>query len=309
MAVASDARPGPTGFRRVLQHMRKEWTAYLFLAPSLLQLSVLFFFPVAFSFYLSFHEWNILEPEKPFVGLANYARLLRDTRVHQALLNTTYYTVISVPLTLFCGLLVALLLNNQVHGRGIFRAIFYLPGITSAVAVAIVWKWIFNGDFGLINYYLTWIGAISEPIRWLTDPILAMPSVIVVSVWAGVGGSMIIYLAGLQAIPEEIYDAAKVDGAGPIRRLFSITIPLLAPSTFYLLIISVIWAFQEFGRVYLLTSGGPAGRTTTIAYYLYTSAFRNFEMGYAAAISYLLFALIFVFTLVQMRFAYRDFSY
>jgi multiple sugar transport system permease protein len=214
-----------------------------------------------------------------------------------------------VPLTLVCGLLVALLLNNQIRGRGIFRAIFYLPGITSAVAVAIVWKWIFNGDFGLINYYLTRFGLITSPVRWLTDPILAMPSVIVVSVWAGVGGSMIIYLAGLQAIPEEIYDAAKVDGAGPIRRLFSITIPLLAPSTFYLLIISIIWSFQEFGRPYLLTAGGPAGRTTTIAYYLYTSAFRNFEMGYAAAISYLLFAMIFVFTLLNMRFAYRDISY
>jgi multiple sugar transport system permease protein len=309
MAVASGVGPHPAGFGQVLRKIRKEWTAYLFLAPSLIQLSMFFAFPVIFSFYLSFHEWNIIEPERPFVGLNNYTRLLSDRRIHQAILNTIYYTVVSVPLTLACGLLIALLLNNQIRGRGIFRAIFYLPGVTSAVAVAIVWKWIFNGDFGLINYYLTWLGLISEPIRWLTDPILAMPSVIVVSVWAGVGGSMIIYLAGLQAIPEEIYDAAKVDGAGPIRRLFSITIPLLTPSTFYLLIISVIWGFQEFGRPYLLTAGGPAGRTTTIAYYLYTSAFKNFEMGYAAAISYLLVAMIFVFTLLNMRFAYRDINY
>jgi multiple sugar transport system permease protein len=309
MAVSSSIRAHPSGARRVLRSMRKEWSAYLFLAPGLIQFVVLLVFPVIFSFYLSFHEWNILEPEKPFVGLDNYMRLLHDRRVHQAIWNTLYYTVVSVPLTLFCGLLVALLLNNQIRGRGLFRAMYYLPGVTSAVAVAVVWKWIFNGDFGLINYYLIQMGVINEPIRWLTDPNLAMPSVIIVSIWGGVGGCMIIYLAGLQAIPEEIYDAARVDGAGPIRTLFSITIPLLGPATFFLLITSIIGAFQQFGLPYLLTSGGPGGRTTTIAYYLYTSAFKNFEMGYAAAMSYVLFAMIFVFTLLHMRFTYRDIQY
>ncbi len=309
MAVSSSIRAHPSGARRVLRSMRKEWSAYLFLAPGLIQFVVLLVFPVIFSFYLSFHEWNILEPEKPFVGLDNYMRLLHDRRVHQAIWNTLYYTVVSVPLTLFCGLLVALLLNNQIRGRGLFRAMYYLPGVTSAVAVAVVWKWIFNGDFGLINYYLIQLGVINEPIRWLTDPNLAMPSVIIVSIWGGVGGCMIIYLAGLQAIPEEIYDAARVDGAGPIRTLFSITIPLLGPATFFLLITSIIGAFQQFGLPYLLTAGGPVGRTTTIAYYLYTSAFKNFEMGYAAAMSYVLFAMIFVFTLLHMRYSYRDINY
>ena len=309
MAVTSSINSRPTGNRQILRMMRKEWTAYLFLLPSLLQFAVLMVFPVIFSFYLSFHEWNILEPAKPFVGLDNYTRLLGDRRVRQAIFNTVYYTVVSVPATLFCDLLIALLLNNQIRGRGLFRAMYYLPGITSAVAVAVVWKWIFNGDFGLINYYLIELGLISEPIRWLTDPNLAMPSVIIVSIWGGVGGCMIIYLAGLQAIPEEIYDAAKVDGAGPIRTLFSITIPLLGPATFFLLITSIIAAFQQFGLPYLLTSGGPVGRTTTIAYYLYTSAFKDFEMGYAAAMSYVLFAMIFVFTLLHMRFTYRDINY
>lgn len=299
----------PTSVRRVLREMRKQWSAYLFLAPSLIQFAVLMAFPVVFSFYLSFHNWNILEPAKPFVGLDNYTRLLSDRRVRQAIFNTLYYTVVSVPLTLFSGLLVALLLNTKIRARGLFRSLYYLPGVTSAVAVAVVWKWIFNGDFGLINYYLIQLGLISEPIRWLTDPNLAMPSVIIVSIWGGVGGCMIIYLAGLQAIPDELYDAAKVDGAGPIRMLFSITIPLLGPATFFLMITSIIGAFQQFGLPYLLTSGGPIGRTTTIAYYLYTSAFRNFEMGYAAAMSYLLFAMIFVFTLLHMRFTYRDINY
>ncbi len=309
MAVTSSIKARPTRGRQILRSMRKEWTAYLFLFPSLLQFTVLLVFPVIFSFYLSFHEWNILEPEKPFVGLDNYTRLLRDRRVRQAIVNTIYYTVVSVPATLFCGLLVALLLNNQIRGRSLFRAMYYLPGVTSAVAVAVVWKWIFNGDFGLINYYLIQMGVISEPIRWLTDPNIAMPAVIIVSVWGGVGGCMIIYLAGLQALPDEIYDAAKVDGAGPVRTLFSITIPLLAPATFFLLITSIIGAFQQFGLPYLLTAGGPVGRTTTIAYYLYTSAFKNFEMGYAAAMSYVLFAMIFVFTLLHMRFSYRDINY
>lgn len=309
MAVSANIRPKSNGVRRVLRSMRKEWTAYLFLFPAMLQFFVLTLFSVAFSFYLSFHEWNILEPEKPFVGLDNYLRLLQDRRVHQAIFNTFYYTVVSVPATLFVGLLIALLLNNQIRGRGIFRAMYYLPGITSGVAVAIVWKWVFNGDYGLINYYLIQLGLIDSPIRWLTDPTLAMPSIIIVSVWGGVGGTMIIYLAGLQAIPEEIYDAAKVDGAGPIRRLFSITIPLLNPSTFFLLITSVIGAFQQFGLPYLMTNGGPLGRTTTIAYHLYTSAFRNFEMGYAAAMSYVLFGMIFVFTLIQMRFSNREINY
>jgi multiple sugar transport system permease protein len=309
MAVSSGIKAKPRGLRFTLRRMRKEWSAYLFLAPSLLQFAVLIAFPVFFSFYLSFHEWNILEPEKPFVGLDNYARLLNDRRARQAIFNTLYYTVVSVPLTLFCGLLVALLLNNRIRGRGLFRTMYYLPVVTSAVAVAVVWKWIFNGDYGLINYYLTRIGLITVPIRWLTDPNLAMPSIIIVSLWQGVGGCMIIYLAGLQAIPDEIYDAAKVDGAGSIRMLFSITIPLLGPATFFLLITSIIGAFQEFGRPYLMTSGGPAGRTTTIAYHLYNSAFKNFEMGYAAAMSYILFAMIFVFTLLQMRFTYRDIHY
>jgi multiple sugar transport system permease protein len=309
MAASVKVKSGRTGFKEVLRSMRKEWTAYLFLFPAMLQFFVMTLFSVVFSFYLSFHEWNILEPQKPFVGLDNYVRLLGDRRVHQAIFNTIYYTVVSVPATLFLALLIALLLNNQIHGRGIFRAMYYLPGITSGVAVAVVWKWVFNGDFGLINYYLMQFGLIDEPLRWLTNPNLAMPSIIIVSIWGGVGGAMIIYLAGLQAIPQEIYDAAMVDGAGPVRRLFSITIPLLNPSTFFLLITSVIGAFQQFGLPYLMTNGGPLGRTTTIAYHLYTSAFRNFEMGYAAAMSYVLFGMIFVFTLIQMRFSNRDISY
>lgn len=293
----------------MLKEMRKEWTAYLFLAPGLLLFAVFVVFGVSFSFYLSFHEWNIIEPEKPFVGLGNYIDLMQDRRFKGAVVNTLYYAGISVPLTMLSGLLVALLLNNQIWGRGIFRTLYYLPAVTSAVAAAIIWKWIYNGDYGLLNFYLLKFGLISEPLGWLSNPDLAMPSVILVSVWQGVAFQMVVFLAGLQAIPQELYDAAKVDGATAWKRLRHITIPLLSPTMFFLFIISMIGALQQFTNVFLLTGGGPLRRTTTVGYMVYQKAFKEFEMGYASAISYLLFAMMVVFTVLYWRHMYREIEY
>jgi multiple sugar transport system permease protein len=250
-----------------------------------------------------------LQPETKFVGLNNYARLLEDTRFHQAVGNTLYYAIFSVPLTMALGLLIALLLNNQIRARGLFRTLYYLPVVTPLVIAAIIWKWLYNGDYGLINYYLIQLGLIDKPLLWLSDPNLAMPAVILMSVWKGVGFHMVVYLAGLQAIPEELFDAAKVDGAGSIRRLRSITIPLLAPTSFFLFVISTIGSLQVFTEIYVMTNGGPLRRTTTIVYHLYQTAFKQFEMGYASAMAYALFAMIFVFTLIQMRYLYRDVEY
>ncbi len=299
----------PTGAGRVWREMRKEWSAYLFLAPGLLLFLVFTIFAIAYSFYLSFHEWNILEPAKPFVGLDNYARLLGDRRFGRATLNTVYYTAVSVPLTMLLGLLVALLLNTQIRARGFFRALYYLPVITPLVVAAIIWKWVYNGDFGLLNYYLIRLHLIDEPLLWLSDKNLAMPAVILMSVWKGVGFAMVVYLAGLQAIPEEFYDAAKVDGASAFRRLRDITVPLLSSTTFFLLIISILGSFQVFTQIFIMTSGGPIGRTTTIVYEIYTTAFKEFDMGYASAMAYALFAMMFGFTLVQMRFFRREVEY
>lgn len=271
--------------------------------------SVFTLISVIYSFYLSFQEWNILQPETTFVGLNNYARLLEDTRFHQAVGNTLYYAIFSVPLTMALGLLIALLLNNQIRARGLFRTLYYLPVVTPLVIAAIIWKWLYNGDYGLINYYLIQLGLIDKPLLWLADPNLAMPSVILMSVWKGVGFHMVVYLAGLQAIPEELFDAAKVDGAGSVRRLLSITIPLLAPTSFFLFVISTIGSLQVFTEIYVMTNGGPLRRTTTIVYHLYQTAFKQFEMGYASAMAYALFAMIFVFTLIQMRYLYRDVEY
>ncbi len=303
--VAAPRSKGASAARDLLRQMRKEWTAYLFLSPWFILFSVFTLFSVIFSFYLSFHEWNILEPQKPFVGLQNYIQLLHDSLFLESVGNTLYYTVLSVPLSMVLGLLIALMLNNQIRARGLFRTMYYVPVVTPLVVAAIIWKWVYNGDYGLLNYYLLKLHIIGHPIGWLSDPNLAMPSVVMVSVWKGVGFQMVVFLAGLQAIPQEFYDAAKVDGAGVFNRFRHVTIPLLAPTTFFVAVISVIGSFQVFTEIFIMTNGGPVNRTTTIVYYLYQTAFKEFDMGYASAMAYALFAIVFVFTLLQLRYFRR----
>jgi multiple sugar transport system permease protein len=307
MAVSSASIGLPTGIppksanRGVLRQMRKQWSAYLFLAPTMILFGIFTVAAVIYAFYLSFHEWNILEPAKPYVGLDNYSRLLGDERFGGAVFNTLVYTAASVPLTMGLGLLIALLLNIQIRARGFFRTLFYLPVVTPLVIAAIIWKWVYNGDFGLLNYYLIQIGVIDEPLLWLADPNLAMPAVIITSVWKSVGFSMVVYLAGLQSIPEDFYDAAKVDGAVGWQRLKDITIPLLSSTTLFLAVVSVLGAFQVFTEVFIMTNGGPLGRTTTIVFHIYQTAFKFFDMGYASAMAFGMFAMMFAFTLVQLR--------
>jgi multiple sugar transport system permease protein len=297
-----------SGLRQGWRRLRKNWTAYLFLAPGLLHFFVFTLFAVIFAFYLSFHKWNILEPDKPFVGLANYFRLFGDERFHQSVGNTLLF-MLGIPLTMALGLGIALLLNIKIRGQAIYRTLFYLPVITPLVVSSIIWKWIYQGDYGLLNYYLLKLGLINQKLLWLSDPDLALPALIFMGVWAGAGGHMIIYLAGLQAIPEELYDSAKVDGANGWQRLIHVTIPLLSPTTFFLFVTSVIGTFQIFTQIYIMTSGGPLNRTATIGYYLYEKAFRHLDMGYATAMAFALFAMIFVFTLLQMKFTRGDIEY
>jgi multiple sugar transport system permease protein len=186
---------------------------------------------------------------------------------------------------------------------------FYIPVVTPLVVSAIIWKWVYQGDYGLLNYYLLKFGLIHEKIFWLSDPNLALPALILMGVWGGTGATMVIYLAGLQSIPEDFYDAAKVDGANGWQRLIHITIPLLRPTTFFLLITGIIGAFQIFTEVYIMTNGGPLNRTSTIGYYLYVNAFRELDMGYATAMAFVLFAMIFVFTLIQWKYTRGDVEY
>jgi len=299
--VTTPIKASRRGIRYTLRRMRREWSAYVFLAPGLIVFSVFTVFALIFAFYLTFHEWSIIQPEKPFVGLQNYSNMIQDEQFRRSVINTAYYTGGSVPLTMGIGLLIALLLNQPIRFRGLFRTIYFLPVVTPLVVTAILWKWLYNGDYGLFNYYLLKTHLIHDPLLWLSDKNLAMPAVILMSVWAGVGFSMVIYLAGLQAIPEELYEAAQLDGAGAFAKFRYITLPLLSPTTLFLLVMGIIGSFQIFTQIFVMTSGGPVERTTTMVYYIYESAFKFYEMGYASTLAYGLFALLFLVTLLQLR--------
>ena len=297
-------RPPRRGFKGVLRQMRREWTAYLFNAPGMLLFAVFVVYAVYTSFMLSFHEWDILSPEKPFVGLNNYREVMTDDRFWDSVGRSIYFTVGSVVPTMVIALGLALLLNAKIRALGLFRTAFYLPVITPLVIAAIIWKWVYDADFGLANYYLERLGLIDRPLLWLSDATLAMPAVILVNIWKGVGFNMVVYLAGLQAVPVEFYEAAEVDGAGPWQRFRRITLPLVAPTTFFLLVINTIGAMKTFDTIFVMTSGGPpgpGGATTTVVYYIYTHAFTYFRMGYASALAYVLFVLLFAVSFAQFR--------
>lgn len=300
-APPTDAVEPPFRHRSTWYRMRKNWDAYVFLSVPLLLFSVFTVFALVFAFYLTFHEWSIIEPDRPFVGLQNYRDMVVDASYLRSVANTFYFTGVSVPLTMVFGLLVALLLNLPLKARGFLRTLYFLPFVTPFVVVAIIWKWLYNGDFGLFNYYLLQLHVINTPLRFLADKNLAMPSVIVMSVWAGVGFSMVVFLAALQAIPDMLYEAARVDGANAWHQLRYITIPMLRPTMLFLLVIGIIGSFQVFTQIFIMTNGGPVERTTTMVYYIYQSAFKFYEFGYASTLAFGLFALLFVFTLVQLR--------
>jgi multiple sugar transport system permease protein len=295
------AKKQKKGVLHTLGRVRREWSAYLFIAPGLLLFSVFTFYALVLTGYLTFHRWSIIEPEKPFVGLDNYDRLIHDDSFRRAAINTIYFTGGSVPLTMLIGLGIALLLNQPLWGRSIFRTIYFLPIVTPFVVVSIIWKWLYQPDYGLFNFYLLKTHLIDQPLLWLSDQNLAMPAVILMSVWGGIGYSMVIYLAALQAVPQELYEAAEVDGAGAFARLRYITIPMLRPTTLFLMVIGIIGSFQVFTQIFIMTSGGPVEHTTTMVYFIYQTAFINFDMGYASTLAYALFVMLLVFTVINLR--------
>jgi multiple sugar transport system permease protein len=294
--------------RGLTSRMWRERSAYVFLLPGALIFSVFTVAALVFAFYLTFHRWSIIEPEKPFVGLTNYRDMVHDEQFVGSVLNTAYFTGASVPLSMGIGLLLALLVNLPLRFRSVFRTAFYLPVVTPFVVSAILWKWLYNGDYGLFNYYLLKAHIIDQPLLWLSDKDLAMPAVILMSVWAGVGFSMVVYLAGLQAIPEELYESARLDGAGPLGRLRYITIPMLRPTTLFLLVIGIISSLQVFTQIFVMTNGGPVNKTTTMVYYMYLWAFKYYDMGYASTLAFALFAMLLVFTALQLRLARQGYD-
>lgn len=278
--------------------LRKWLTIAAFLIPSLLPLTLFTIGPMAASLGISFLEWDLLtSPE--FIGMANYTELLGDGEFWAAVGHTFQFLLMYLPLVFVGGLLVAVALNRGVRAIGLLRGMYFLPVVTSWVVVALLWKWLLNPSGGLVNEVLGWVG-ITGP-GWWTDPAWAMASVVLATAWKDLGFVMVIFLAGLQSIPEDYYEAAIVDGAGAWARFRHVTWPLLSPSSFFVLTISLINGFQVFDQVFVMTRGGPAGATTVLVERVYTNAFRYSEMGYAAAMSWALFFIIIVFTALQFR--------
>lgn len=277
---------------------RKALTVLLFLLPNLIGVTLFSLIPIAASLGLSLHRWDMLTPPV-FVGLDNFATLISDPDFWAALRHTLAFIFGYIPLVTAAGLGVAIVLNQKLRGLAFFRTAFFLPVVSSWVAVALIWKWLFNPLYGVVNYLLSLL-SIPGP-AWLFDENWAMPAIILASVWKDVGFVAVPYLAGLQGIADEFYEAASLDGATAAQRFWRITLPLLTPTTFFVLIISLINSFQVFDQIYVMTGGGPVGATSVLVEQIYKQAFRYGKMGYASAISWVLFALVFGATLLQTR--------
>ncbi len=279
-------------------------TAYFFLAPAVSAIFLFFFIPVIAAFLISFTDFDIYTlgdySTLRFVGLDNYLNLFKDDLFWTALKNTFYFVIVAGPLSIMISLGAALLLNSKlVRFKAIFRLSYFLPVVTTLVAVAIVWRFIYHHNFGIMNYFIGFFGI--DPIDWLGDPFWAMPSIILMAVWKNFGYNMIIFIAGLQNIPEELYEAANIEGANAWQKFKSITIPMLAPTTVFISIITMIGFFQLFAEPYVMTQGGPLNSTLSIVQYMYQEGFRWWNMGYSASIAFVLFFIIFIGTLIQFK--------
>ena len=294
---------GPKLKFRIADTLKRNLQGYLFISPWLFGFIFLSAGPILFSLFMSGTRWSLLSAPQ-WIGLENYRNVFFDDPLFfRSLWNTAYYVLFSVPLGMLLSLFLAILLNQRLRGICIFRTIFFLPSVTNMVAVSILWMWIFNPEFGLLNRALEWVG-ITGPL-WLQSETWSKPALILMSLW-GVGGGMIINLAALQGVPEELYEAAALDGAKSWRRLFHITLPLISPALFFNLIINIIGSFQVFTQALIMTAssgqgseGGPNNSTLFFVLYLYKKAFQQFKMGYASSLAWVLFIIILVFTLTQ----------
>lgn len=270
---------------------------FAFISPWIAGFAIFTVIPLLMSFYYSFTEWDVLTPAT-FVGLKNYIDLFSDQLFFQSLKVTGIYTAIVVPLNVFLSLLVAILLNFEGRLAGVFRTIYYIPAVLSSIVVAVLWQWIFNSKYGLLNDFLAKIGI--EGPRWLSDPKWAMPALIIMSVW-GIGGGIIMYLAGLQAVPTNLYEAATLDGAGFWSKLIKITLPSMSPIILFTFLTSLIGTLQTFTQAYIMTSGGPNNSTLFYAYYLYQNGFSYRKMGKACAMAWLFLGVIVLLTLLVLK--------
>ena len=287
----------------------KRWKTLMqaapFMLPSIVGMIVFSLLPIVISIVVSLTDWNGLDKlnaqtlGERLCGLENYGAILRSVEFWNVLGHTVYYIVLYIPLVLVMSLFIASILNRNMRGIGVFRVLYYIPVLTSWVAASLIWKWVLSPQYGVINQLLGYLG-VRGP-EWLTDKFWAMPAIVLASVWKDMGFYGLFLLSGLKAIDTGYYEAAQMDGAGKVRQFFSITLPLLTPSMFFCVIMALINAFQLFPQVQIMTEGGPNGATQVMVERIYTYGFKYFRMGYAAVYSWLLFVIIFVLTLVQMK--------
>jgi multiple sugar transport system permease protein len=277
-----------------------------FLLPTLVILGTFKVFPAIYSLFLSFFEWDGLSQGRTPVGLQNYAELLGSAEFWNSLRVSVIYAAGVTIVGIFIGLVLAVLLDRSVRGRTLYRLFYFLPVITPTVAAGVIWKYLFDPSQGVLNRFLGFLQLPGPP--WLTSPEWALLAVIIVGIWRRVGFNLVIYLAALQSIPRSYYEASALDGATPVQRFLRITVPLVAPSTFFLVVTSIIDSFQAFDLVYVMTNGGPLKSTDVIGFFLYRYGFRYYELGYASAIAYIMFILIFVATLIQYRIRRRGYA-
>ncbi|MFB9326539.1 carbohydrate ABC transporter permease [Paenibacillus aurantiacus] len=295
-AVAARRRPFWTNRRK------EAAIGIAFAAPEFLGIVLLGVFPLFFSLYLSFTEWNLVGGLKAirFVGLDNYAALFHDKTFYLTLKNNLIYSVITVPVSMFIGFVFAVLIHSKVYLRDYFKVVFFIPYIATTVAVATVFSALFHPSSGPVNNLLMSLG-IADPPRWLGSTDYALWAIIIVAVWQGIGYNIVIYLAGLTTIPEDLYEAAEIDGASWLQRFYRITLPMLGPTTFFLSITAIVASFKVFDLVAFLTEGGPNNSTNVLVYYIFEEGFQNFRMGYASALSWMLFLIIAVVTAVTWK--------
>ena len=269
-------------------------SAWIFISPALLGIIIFILLPVLGSFGISLTKWNLISAPK-FVGLDNYRELFQDRDFYTVLFNTFFYAIVTTILGIVIPLILAVAINNRLRASSFFKTAYFIPFITPMIVVAIVWEWLYDPNYGLLNWIL------GMPVKWLYDKNLAMLAIIMVSVWKNIGYNMIIFLSGLQAIPESVNEASEIDGATGLKRFFLVTLPLLSPTVFFVSIITTISSFQVFDLVYLMTGGGPENSTTVLVYWLYKNAFEYFKLGKASAIAYVLFIIILVLAAIQWK--------
>jgi multiple sugar transport system permease protein len=309
MSQASDAIAYPSKRRRLISfpsinlRQREAVVAYLFLAPFLIFFGIFVVRAVISAVQMSFYDWQILRPSRPYIGFNNYIELFNDNVWWISLQNTVAFTIMTVIGTTIVSLLAALAVTQPIRGQSFFRVLLYMPSLFSVGAVGLIWVWLLNTQFGVINYGLSFLGI--RPINWLGDPALVLPALSLTTIWWGFGFPMLIFIAGLQSIPEHLYEAARIDGASPIQIFFYITLPLLRPTILFVTVTGVISHFQVYGQVFIMTSGGPGRSSYSVIYYLYQIAWTAFRMGYGAAVAVVLAAIIATMTLIQFVFIGR----